>query len=243
MNTDKKSEIRVYFFIKFGKQEHLLQIQSGNIYCRHTTYYRSNENSTKPFYDPNEGILAFFPSEISTVTLGDRELSKEDGFIDATLSLEIPYPAFCLHALHADGWDKILTKENIDELHQLLFKSSEELTKFGNYLLVINNYLEFHNRLTAKTRDLGISVRSELVKYIDFTNDHRFIPHEFVGFVKEIAFKEEKEFRYLFKKENLSDPFTFNIGDISDITTVMSFEDFKESFKEYLGNRSTVTPL
>lgn len=243
MNITKNSETRIYFFVKFGALDHLIQIQKGKIYCRHTTFYKSLENSTKSFHDPNEGILAFFPAGISTVILNDRELNKKNGFIDATLSLEIPYPAFCLHALHANGWEKELTKESVDELLQLLFAADKELTKFGNHLLVINNYPEFHKRLIAKTRQLGIDVSSGLIKYIDFDIYQKSIPDEFVGFVKTIGFKAEKEFRYLFKKEHLDDPFTFEIGDISDITTIMSFEEFKSSLKVYLNQRSTTNKL
>ncbi len=206
----------------------------GNIYLNPLEYYRGiekvisgkldeNENRNTAINDYLEGSVA----SINPKDLGKFGLDWDDELKDALvgnvhlLSEDLKYlKVFCLYSFVFDNENKIA------------IKPSQKINLFGNkYAVIINDTGAFIRRIinclkNSKGYDKIVAFKGEFVRYYENDEKTKLLS----VFNKTNDFEWEHEFRFIFpeKAQNL-DPIVLQIGDISDITTVITVEDFLNS--------------
>lgn len=208
-------------FIKFGKEEHLREMQSdGLFYCNTITYFASidgdinrsdnfeNVFETKYFETPNLEIKVV--NDNQDCNKGWKKLGANN--LQLRHFYEKPIGnIFCISAF------------NLNPINPInIFHFDERLIEFGNCALVIMNQPLFLERLNEKLEELiksGIMHEKGFIKYSDL----RAHSGEVSLFQKDNRFAFQEEFRIYLKtdKYEVNDPFKFYIGDISDISEII----------------------
>lgn len=209
-------------FIKFGKKKHLLQLQKeGLIYCNTFEYFRKCEKDEQ--YDPNENATSISQADDCELVINGYKLSKNGGFKNAILNApdlnkQQFTHLFCMFCR--------LPKDKIDSDTEQFF--DERLKKFGNYMLVIYNPIEFMNRLNValdkltKTEKI-IYAESKRVEYINFDT----YSGEIEAFRKSDKYQHQSEWRLALQNKDYREPLMFNIKSIEDISILISTKKCK----------------
>lgn len=228
----------IIILARAGKKEHLEALQQGRLRASHIGNYKKEEHIGKPFFDENEAVDAIFdPHNITIKVQKDGNdiaelIPNEDQ--QFKIFRESDVPALCFFSLHT-GLE--LTKPfpkgqkhapTIDRHLQI----TDHISKFGQDVFVIENVQEFNRRLNKKANEVGIGIKHGLVEYQDLNTLHGKIPSRKWGLIKDLSYSEEREYRYIFlSREKLSDPYIFDIGDLTDISWIMPMEQFKASYQ------------
>ncbi len=139
---------------------------------------------------------------------------------------------FCVHAIHTGEWtDRRFGEEELDAFSSYL-QVPESMNKFGTHVWVITNGDEFVKRLRDAAARQNVRVFGSLVKYVDPSRVHGGIPREMAPFVKRDAFKDEREYRFVFSStRQLPDPFVLDVGQLADISVVANIEELRRDWR------------
>ncbi|WP_157665051.1 hypothetical protein [Mariniblastus fucicola] len=128
---------------------------------------------------------------------------------------------FCMYAIHRDP-----ESDPIDL----------RVTEFGDAALIMTNPDEFINRLADAARKTNRSIKADLVTYV---------PANYIGdvglFAKTEPFRYQSEWRFAME-DGPGNPMTLNIGDISDISTLINSDELEEFVNEYRSGKLDANP-
>ena len=133
-----------------------------------------------------------------------------------------------LYAITNGDWDQI-PEDQADH-----FKASLAIHRsnfgLGQYCVVITNSPEFIARIETALREKCFGIARGLVKYFD---EHEFrgsLDAEKVGFYKRSLYEVQSEYRFLVDSGiSPESPLWLEVGDLSDITIIMTPEEFNQS--------------
>jgi hypothetical protein len=120
----------------------------------------------------------------------------------------------------------------------------ERMKGFGNSVVIINNVKEFLARL-EKTLDKLCPdtinrLSTDVVKYYDPNKHHGDLDI----FCKSDEYSYQREWRIgVAKKDNIQNDFSFKIGNIKDISTILKIEDFRNEVSRKDGKINLITHL
>ncbi len=235
--TPERPKTDCWLLFKVSSYERLVQMQKGLLYMNSLDYFSTlkAEEALALRADQLErvyGILRAGKNHkgISTLSIKTDQTEEFDLGPDATVEITVPQPKntmlFCMGAF-ADGKDNIIPGEVDGLLH-----FDKRFLEFGSHLLLITNKSEFARRLnTAASNSDGI-FNSDL-----FQGNHGLVDYkelnEYSGplglYIKDKRYEWQVEYRICFGVEkhylNKSGAFEFNIGDISDISHIISIKD------------------
>jgi hypothetical protein len=224
--------------VKIGKLEHLETLLDGNLRFRDLQYYTNIETSKEPWHDPHEGVAGVLQSKDYEMYITD-EMGKETKISlqqKGQIIIRENNPrlrVMCFHAIHAGDLSNIpLEWKNVDKYVEEL-RITQEMVKFEDYVWVITNFSEFKKRLLSAVVASDCILRGgTLVRYIDFSSSNGEIEERFIGFVKSNKYKNEREFRIILEVEQGSvDPFYLQLGNLDDISKIMSIDSFNRTLK------------
>lgn len=213
-------------FTNFGDE-----VLKGLIYLNPLEYYRGIEKIINGDIDKsekrNDAINDYLEGSVASVNPDDLE-EYGLGFLDDVkndlvgnvhlLSEDLKYlKVFCLYTLLFDPENKVV------------WMPSERVRQFGHqFAVVIHNPDAFAQRIIAcleKNNGYGriIAFNGDFVQYYD--NDSR--TKRLGVYNKTAEFEWEHEFRFIFpEREPNLDPIILDIGNITDIATIISVEEF-----------------
>ena len=200
----------------FDNEKYADCLVKGELYCRRLSYFKNAESRDKRG-DELEGAIPLHG--IETITIDGRTYKGAN-----TVDNPVPfgYPSlenlnlFCLS--FCDIY-KIANKKYKLEI-------PTELSKFGNYAVAIMDFDEFLKRIENAIVREGYTAMCRGIEYYDpksiQTPDKS--PEEIL-FMKRDKFKIENEYRIAINTNTTKgdDAITLNIGDISDITYKIEF--------------------
>lgn len=222
---------------KVSSRERLVQMREGLLYMN-SLYYFATLPGEEPLalrrdeFESVYGIWRAGPQDQGHATLTIKtgeSLQETDLGSNATLKVEFPQPKntmlFCMSAF-ADGPDGRLPSEVDDKV--LL---DEQFLRFGSHVLLITAPAEFPKRINAAlSRAKGIFGSRlfhggyGLVNYKPLENSSGPIGL----FTKDSKYDWQREFRIAFGVEDLflneAGAYEFNIGDLSDISQIVSVQ-------------------
>jgi len=238
---DRKPRSDPWWLFKVGSAERIKQMQGGLLYMNSLEYFSGLDGEAQSGLraDASEGVFARpetkswggIHSEIELAYGTEDERKSILLNQEASVTLNMPDPAntilFCMGAL-ADGENGLIDGEENGEV--ILSRRFEE---FGEATLLINSPQEFSERISAaiaKDNHLFSSLFMEgccgLVDYIE--------PNTFFGnlgvFRKDDSYRWQREFRIILGAKdaamNASGAYELNVGDISDISTIINTKSF-----------------
>ncbi len=246
--ASKKLDTRLLFLLKVGRKEHLESLAQGKLRFQKLKIYKDAERSAA-HSDPYEGIESILQgSEIKfgiKLPSGEtHEFLSENGLVDVRIQSSLESPVLCLHAVHTDEWTrKDFTEEQIPELKSYL-KVPDLMRKYGDHIWMIQDLNKFNDRLILAIKKLEFGLKSRFVRYVDFNRVHGSISDEQKAFVKDIRHKDDREFRYqILSQKSFDDTFTIDVGDLSDVSMIMTFDEFRDMFEStfYLKKRTELS--
>ncbi|WP_427392332.1 hypothetical protein ACPVTF_16195 [Geobacillus icigianus] len=202
--------------IKFGKYEHMIQMQKGYLRFSPLSVYRDLETETKnsiPLrYDPFEGTSTLYSPETTLINIAGKTIDSSELIGPIRLSkndLE-KTPVFCMYAITESSIKNFLNGEKSYVVHP---KTKE----FGDTALVITDTPRFLERLDEALGKWNFNFHRGLVEYID-PNKHQ---GEWGAFKKPIEYEYQSEYRITIDNKKITEPFFLEIGDISDISLII----------------------
>jgi hypothetical protein len=232
--------VYIHEVIKFGKYEHMKALQEGKIFARPLGYFQDMENKEldkamrhdqyegtaelhqpKVLMEKGEKVLVTDPEgnitgDITSSIIGPMKLSN--GYLKNT-------PVFCMFSIHSE----LLNDYERGTIAALIDSRVEE---FGDYVLIINDYTNFIdrvNKLCEVYTNRKLKAIPGIVEYVDTSKFHG----KYGVFKKPHEYSYQNEFRIVFDGVSIPSDHSIiaEIGDISDISTLMPFNQFKKSFK------------
>ncbi|MBF7055100.1 hypothetical protein IOC61_17520, partial [Halomonas sp. KAO] len=102
----------------------------------------------------------------------------------------------------------------------------------GQYCVVITNSREFIARIEATLREKCFRIARGLVECFDEHEFHGTLDADKVGFYKRSVYEVQSEYRFLVDSDvSAESSFWLEVGDLSDITMIMTPEEFNENLE------------
>ena len=253
---DRKPRTQPWLLFKVGSAERIEQMRKGLLYMNSLDFFSrlDGEEALSLRKDEQENVFSNLEAKSGEGFRSEIELAYGNGDErksillnqGASITLGIPRPSntflFCMGAIANDANGKIQREENGE------LSLNSRFVEFGDTTLLINSPSEFSKRVSAAiANDKGLfsSPFMEgcygLVDYVDF--------QKFSGnigvFRKDKSYEWQREFRMILGAENEalnpSGAYELNIGDISDICSVLDTKSLTDtSFKVKLRKFSKV---
>lgn len=206
----------------FKEKEHAEEFMKGNIRFGKLKIYKEGKCIRK---DEDENVVGNFTPLEYRISFNEIDLSKN---MIGTMKMQKEYLnddyLCCFGAMKADR-----------EANICIMPDRKRLEKFGKYIVFIHKPIEFRNRMkeVLKENNESFQLISGEVIYKDF-NKESFLPNENTeGFVKDIEYEGENEYRFKITKNDIENDFIFyNLGTLKDVAIMGKFEDFKLTIKD-----------
>lgn len=218
-------EVKGTPLIKFQSAERIDSLRKGHLYAKTLKYYRELEKETgndeigdefEAMFHVNEGYLRI-PDTGEVISLRDSLIQTKDSddFV------------FCMFEINSNSQSFSFNE-----------KQKEKMMSFGDTALVVLDSDEFKKRVNAAAKKDGYNVHFDAVRYFDPSIDNGNMIISLLCGVWNIAFWKrnkyayQQEGRFVFAPGNGRDHIELNIGDISDITTVLSSKEVLSAIVE-----------
>ncbi|TAE40875.1 MAG: hypothetical protein EAY66_01770 [Sphingobacteriales bacterium] len=206
----------ILMFLKFGQEKDIKDLyNNGTIYMNPIQLFRTVEDGELRG-DSYEGV-----SRIKNYPPGKFEIPSI-GYKGNYLSLHIRQSykevlgnIFSLYCISSHGW------ENPND-----FKMDERIKQFGSHCLMIKDNKSFMERMENSLQNLKMKYLHGFVKYYDKES----ISREITVFEKPIEFEYQNEFRFYLNRFS-TDPISFNIGSLADISEIFTAESIIDELK------------
>lgn len=209
--------------VKFQNKEIIEKIQSGKMYLKNLEWFREKERQTGDMTigDLLEGMLH--------ISEGYIQIYDSDGKVIEC----VPLTDSAITTSFSNAFVFCATNIFPDENGNVFADNQKPVFKeFGDTALVIENKGEFIKRIYKAAKGLGYEVFCGVVNYYNKDEDNANMLLSLLHGMHNIAFwkpdtyKVQQEFRIvLWKKGANKDYIEFDIGDISDISKVISIEE------------------
>ena len=209
--------------VKFQNKEIIEKIQSGKMYLKNLEWFREKERQTGDMTigDLLEGMLH--------ISEGYMQIYDSDGKVIEC----VPLTDSAITTSFSNAFVFCATNIFPDENGHVFADNQKPVFKeFGDTALVIENKGEFIKRIYKAAKELGYEVFYGVVNYYNKDEDNANMlisllhgMHN-IAFWKRDTYKVQQEFRIvLWKTDANKDYIEFDIGDISDISKVISIEE------------------
>lgn len=224
MERDIKFQTQIkgpFPLIKIQPREFIESLQSGCMYMNSLAYYREKYAKTgdDTIGDPHEGKLIIHNGALYVPELGIAEQLNDYPLATAN---ENDY-VFCMFGINREISDKFLFSE----------EQKQKLIDFGDTALIITDIPEFFQRIKHSAMSADVSIDNNFVKYYDEKVDDALRLYSYlqsgiknVVFHKRIQYKYQQEYRFTIPYIPGQDVVKLQIGDISDISEMISTSDF-----------------
>ncbi len=234
INEVKNSDKTIYVLLKLvDKESYAHDFVKGNIrFSTLRSFKEYSDVNGEMRGDPCEGIISWLQPDNIQVTIGGVSVPSTDlasaAYIHANALLDSR--CFCLYAIHSGNFENI-TEETLYEFQETL-KLHQKSFGLGNHVVMIHNVQEFQRRVLAAFDKNQFKGKLSLVNYFDDEKHHERLDPKFDGFHKRSMFAHQNEYRILTEGlEKLDgDPKVMNIGDLSDIATITTPQNFNLKF-------------
>jgi hypothetical protein len=209
--------------LKLGQKEHLEKLRAGLLYMNSLAYFTALESDAARS-DPHEGT----DSIIQQCDVGElvfdtgmpginplRFDGPPDGLVNIRISLNKTSACniFCMFAIN-------------EPIVGSIFPKTYEWP--GDHFVVFTNTAEFLNRVIVAAKRQGLGAEGRMVKYYDETKYSGQVGR----FLKRSTYSYQREYR-IAVEPGVHDPFRFEIGDLSDITSEVISRDLADDVLKF----------
>jgi hypothetical protein len=205
----------VRLLVKFGKVQHLEQLQKeGLFYCNPIKYFLSIEDG-KLRGDEMESVY-----KLQYMVKPDFEVKDANKPDAPWLKLNVTNAQYKesysnpLGNIFSMSAFKIIANTNPS-----IFTIDNRYKEFGGHFLLVHNQAEFLERIKTALQVHSVSYKQGLVEYLELK--------KYTGsktlFQKDLEYSYQEEFR-IFLQTDSNSPFTFSIGSIEHISELYDVE-------------------
>lgn len=209
--------------IKFQNKEIIEKIQSGKMHLKNLEWFREKERQTGDMTigDLLEGMLHISEGYMQ-ITDSDSQVFECVSLTNSAITTSFSNAfVFCATNIFPD-----------ENGHVFADNQKPVFKEFGDTALVIENKGEFIKQIYKAAKELGYEMFYGVVNYYNKDEDNANMlisllhgMHN-IAFWKRDTYKVQQEFRIvLWKKDANEDYIEFDIGNISDISKVISIEE------------------
>ncbi len=214
----------------FEKEKYADDFVRGKVYCNTLrTFKKMKDKDASGRFDNDEGTTAWLqPDEVDIQMSGINFTG-----LAAPVQLQMYWlnhvRLFCMVAGHTGTLDvRRLSTDDIEELRSALL-IPETCLQLGKYAVLVTNVTEFIKRMDSAVGKTNYRYERRLVKYYDPETFHGDFRDMEAVFWKQDHYSYQREYRFaLLTGQEGDEPFTLEIGDISDITTKISSADLRD---------------
>jgi len=225
---------KIYCFLKMmDEREHAESFTRGCIKFGSLKSYIEYEDSQGGMRgDQFEGLSHWLYSDRTEIEIAGHMLNPDDivGPVALQDSRILEQHALCLYAVTNGDWDQI-PEDQVER-----FKASLAIHRsnfgLGQCCVVITNSKEFIARVEAALRGTCFRIARGPVEYFDEQRFHGSFDADKVGFYKRSVYEVQSEYRFLIDSNIAPEsPLWLEVGDLSDITIIMTPEEFNENLE------------
>ena len=216
-------ENHLYFLIKFGSKENIIDLQkTGKVFLNTISYFKNLELN-KERGDNYEGIERIEQVNYLEIQVGNRKIQfdakgAKNILRSAQYRIEPKIVDGNIYSLYAVTTESLTISNRLDD----------RLIEFGNCLLIITNPTVFLEKLFNSIYEEGYRIKYGPVTYY---NENTY-NGDLGIFYKPDRFEHQNEYRILVENF-IEKPLIFEIGSIEDISELVMIEELqKVSFKK-----------
>ena len=211
-----KSEDHIFFFLKFGSYENMLDLyENGTIFFNSIDYFQKLEEQglRGDNYEGTTRLSNYHEYEDLKVTLTVPETGKTIDLNPSRLHLreflsDLEGNVFCLYCLKTPD---ILDFDN--------FKIDSRVKEFGSHFVMITDLQRFLGEIKKQLDEQGIDFQNKVVQYYDRNKQNG----ELSLFHKPEEFEYQKEYRIvLFRRGNK--PFKIKVGSLKEYAHLLKVD-------------------
>ncbi|WP_017734018.1 hypothetical protein [Nafulsella turpanensis] len=211
-----KSEGHIFFFLKFGSYEHMLDLyENGTIFFNSIDYFQKLEEQglRGDNYEGTTRLSNYHEYQDLKVTLTVPETGKTIDLKPSRLHLreflsDLEGNVFCLYCLKTPD---ILDFDN--------FKIDSRVKEFGSHFVMITDLQRFLGEIKKQLDEQGIDFQNKVVQYYDRNKQNG----ELSLFHKPEEFEYQKEYRIiLFRRGNK--PFKIKVGSLKEYAHLLKVD-------------------
>lgn len=182
--------------------------------------------------DQFEGLSQWLHPDRTEIEIARHKLNPDDivGPVALQSSRVLEQHALCLYAITNGDWDQI-PEDQVEHFKESLAIHRSNFG-LGQYCVVITNSQEFIDRMETALREKCFRFARGLVEYFDEQELHGSLDADKVGFYKRSVYEVQSEYRFLVDSDVSAEiPFWLEVGDLSDITMIMTPAEFNENLE------------
>lgn len=212
-----KLDNKIFCFIKFGPEEHLLNLRDyGELYFNVPKNFNNYINLQRgDLYEGSEWILntEFSKIEVEHPSIGRFKIIPNKGDLGRLIQYNYTYLSYSLYTISTYTFAESLQ-------HQI----DDSLLQFGDSALLIKEPYKFLNKISRYFIQHGIQYEMNFVKYIDFTKKGKINTNPFN---KKLDHSHQMEFRIIIKNLNNA-PEKMRVGGIHDYSSLLESKSIIE---------------
>lgn len=234
---DVPMDVKFLLMLRIGWREHLEELRAGKLRFSSIQMYKDHEGSPKVFHDENEGIESIFRGDKVKLVIGPPgrqfDISAEQGLVDVRIAPIANYRVLCFHMIHTGVWTHLEFGEDRKGEFLAALQIPEKMNEYGDHVFLVRDIPKFYERISVAVARERLHLTGKMVRYVDFSNAHGTLSSANIGFMKDIKFADEREFRLRISAADreLSHPFCLEVGDLSDVANIMSLKSFRDTFR------------
>jgi hypothetical protein len=232
-----EKNINIINLMKFGEYEHVKRFQQGYMFCKPLGYFKNLEREDGSYrHDEFEGTSKILNPKNIKMNFLDSKLRE----IESDVQRRIIKPITLSHGIsnHIPIFCMYVTMAHQVESYKhgtIPILIDEKVKNFGGYVVIIENVKEFFERLRRAILKFngdikkGLKIHYSPVEYVDIESFHG----DYGIFRKPNQYRFQSEFRIAFEGLPLEvdHSMVLQIPDLSDISELISYNDFKEQYK------------
>jgi hypothetical protein len=231
-----------YGFIRFYERlEYAQDFRRGRLRMRSLQYYREYRDEAGEFRgDRLEGVSRIIqPNSVTTLKVDGQDLdpSHLNGRMLMFGSGLERWLLFCMYSITTGGFYRTGNSTSLQELKAVM-QLHDKCFGLGNYVVVVHNGDAFIKQVKVAAAKVAIGGAMAFVNYYDAAEYNGEIPEMEIPFWKRMEFAHQKEFRIALSPENFSDPFVLDVGDVTDITSLIPTRELNggQDFQSHFGH-------
>ena len=218
----------------FKEKSHAEQFVQGKIYMSPLLRFRNYfDVGGEQRGDPYEGLVAWYqPDGRTLLQVADHRIPGSDLIAPVALQLDwvTNLNALCFYSINSSKWDTI-PEEKVQRFGETL-KIHRKSFGLGDWAVVALNAEKLLARIHQVLDSRSLPCRARYVHYFDEGTHQGTFPENLHGFIKRARFSHQNEYRIVVSTgSDQAVPYVLDVGDLSDITALMTTETFNETLE------------
>jgi hypothetical protein len=220
----------IFAFVKlFEKREYAEDFVSGKLFMNTIGSFKEYKDESGELRgDEYEGVVALYqPDKVGEIRFGEHIIPASDLAAPIVVHGDhlLAHNVFCIYSLNSRGHETVSSETLSDfkraiELHDSCFG-------LGKFCVVILNASQFIERCKSAIEKLNFHGNLGLVDYFNEHEFHGNMPEVKLGYQKRSLFSRQREYRVKIDTNRPEpSPYTFEIGDLSDIAVITTPKEF-----------------